>query len=110
MSKLNAFAAEVDRDRTRFEQFGALVIEAAEVAGKAERKIRPILKWIGSIAGAMREATTLEAHHLRLPAPQRRIEPPQAPPTFGRDSPEADREADRKFDGDRRRYPILRTN
>ena len=87
MSKLNAFAAEVDRDRTRFEQFGALVIEAAEVAGKAERKIRPILKWIGSIAGAMREATTLEVHHPRLPAPQRRIEPPKATPTFGRKPP-----------------------
>jgi hypothetical protein len=42
MSRLNDFAAEVDKDRTRFEAFGALMIEAAGVARKVERKLRPI--------------------------------------------------------------------
>jgi hypothetical protein len=67
MSRLNAFAAEVDRDRTKFEAFGALIIEAAGVAGKVERKLRPIRKWIDSIANAMHEARAIEDSHPRLP-------------------------------------------
>jgi hypothetical protein len=77
MEKLNAFAADVDRDRTKFEAFGALGIEAATIAGKAEHKVRPIRKWIESIASVMREATTLESAQGRLPAPPARI--PAAP-------------------------------
>ena len=84
MGKLNIFAAEVDKDRTRFEAFGALIIEAAGVAGKVERKLRPIRKWIDSIANAMHEARALEDARLRLPAPDKRIQAPIkqiAPPT-----------------------------
>jgi hypothetical protein len=58
MNKLNAFAVEVDRDRTKFEAFGALVIETAGIANKVERKLRPIRKWVDSIASVMREART----------------------------------------------------
>lgn len=90
MNKLNAFAAEVDRDRTRFEAFGALVIEVANVAGKAERKLRPIRRWIESIAGVMHEASAVEDARPRLPPPAKRIAPPsklsappQAPKTGG---------------------------
>ncbi|MGD0185555.1 MAG: hypothetical protein ABSC25_09930 [Roseiarcus sp.] len=84
MSKLNAFAAEVDRDRTKFEAFGALMIEAAGVAGKVERKLRPIRKWIDAIANVMHEARAVEDNHPRLPAPDKRIETPTkqiAPPS-----------------------------
>jgi hypothetical protein len=84
MNKLNAFAAEVDRDRTRFEAFAALIIEAAGVAGKVERKLRPIRKWIDSIASVMHEAGALEEARTRLPAPARRIPAPPkqiAPPS-----------------------------
>jgi hypothetical protein len=83
MAKLNSFAAEVDRDRTKFEAFGALVIEAANIAGKVERKLRPIRKWIDSIAGVMHEARTVEDARPRLPTPPSRIQAPQkqiAPP------------------------------
>jgi hypothetical protein len=76
MSKLNAFAAEVDKDRTKFEAFGALIIDAAGVAGKAEQKLRPIRKWIDSIANVMHEATAFENAQARLIAPSKRIEPP----------------------------------
>jgi len=76
MTKLNAFASEVDRDRTRLEAFGALAIEAANVAGKMERKLRPIRRWIDSIAGVMREARALEETQPRLPAPPKRISAP----------------------------------
>jgi hypothetical protein len=84
MDKLNAFSAEVDRDRTRFEAFGALVIETAAVAGKAERKLRPIRRWLDSIAGVMREARMPDALQNRLPPPAKRIPAPPkqiAPPS-----------------------------
>lgn len=84
MSRLNAFAAEVDKDRTRFEAFGALMIEAAGVAGKVEKKLRPIRKWIDSIANIMHEARTIEDAHPALPVPEKRIQAPTkqiAPPS-----------------------------
>ncbi|GAN78082.1 hypothetical protein [Acidisphaera rubrifaciens] len=77
MNKLNAFSAEVDRDRTRFEAFGALVIEAAGTVGKAEAKLRPVRKWIDSIANLIRQARMSEDSALRLNAPMKRIAPPQ---------------------------------
>lgn len=84
MSRLNAFAAEVDKDRTRFEAFAAMMIEAAGVVGKVEKKLRPIRGWIDSIAKLLHEARALEDSHPRLPAPDKRIEAPQkrlAPPS-----------------------------
>jgi hypothetical protein len=80
MAKLNAFAAEVDRDRTRSEAFGALIIEIAGGAAKVERKLRPIRKWLDSIARVMHEARVHEDTQGRLPppiqAPQKQISPP----------------------------------
>jgi hypothetical protein len=88
MGKLNAFAAEVDRDRTRLAAFGALIIEAASGAAKVERKLRPIRKWLDSLAGIMREARALEGSNPGLPAPFQRL---QAPPK--RIAPPADKPA-----------------
>lgn len=84
MNKLNAFAAEVDKDRTRFEAFAALMIDAAGVVGKVEKKLRPIRGWIDSIAKLLHEARALEDGRPRLPAPDKRIEAPRkqiAPPS-----------------------------
>lgn len=84
MSRLNAFAAEVDKDRTRFEAFAALMIEAAGVVSKVEKKLRPIRGWIDSIAKLLHEARALEDSLPRLPAPDKRIDAPQkrlAPPS-----------------------------
>ena len=86
MGKLNAFAAEVDRDRTRLAAFGALIIEATSGAAKIERKLRPIRKWLDSVAGIMHEARVLEDARPGLPAPSQRI---QAPPK--RIAPPADK-------------------
>jgi hypothetical protein len=74
INKLNAFAADVDRDRTKFEAFGALVVEASGIANRVERKLRPIRKWIDSIGGVMREAKTMEDTQHRLPESAKRIE------------------------------------
>jgi len=77
MGKLNAFATEVDTDRTRFEAFGALMIEAAGMVGKLERTLRPVRGWIDSIAKLLHEANVLEDNRPRVPSSARRIEAPR---------------------------------
>jgi len=60
------------------------MIEAAGVARKVERKLRPIRKWIDSIANVMHEARAAEDGRPRLSAPDKRIEAPAkqiAPPS-----------------------------
>ena len=52
------------------------MIEAAGVARKVERKLRPIRKWIDSIANVMHEARAAEDGRPRLSAPDKRIEAP----------------------------------
>jgi hypothetical protein len=86
MSRLNSFAAEVDRDRTRLAAFGALIVEVATGTAKVERKLRPIRKWLESVAGVMHEARALEDTRASLAAPSKRIQPPQrriSPPSDG---------------------------
>jgi hypothetical protein len=82
LNKLNAFAAEVDRDRTRFEAYGALVIDAADVVAKVEKKLRPVRRWIEGISKLMHEAREIEEKTAQLPSPNKRLEPPkrQIPP------------------------------
>lgn len=103
MNKLNAFANEVDRDRTRFEAFTALMIEAAGAAGKAETKLRPIRKWIDSIARLFHEARAIEDGRQRLPPPQKRIEAPRQKPSLSsseRSSLSDPSKSDDEFDDD----------
>jgi hypothetical protein len=76
MDKLNAFAAEVDRDRTRLAAFGALVIEMASGVAKVERKIRPVRKWVDSISKLLHEARAVEDAHPALLAPAQRLQAP----------------------------------
>jgi hypothetical protein len=49
-AKTNSFLAEVDRDRTRFEQFSKLVIALALLGGEAAQEFEPARKLINSIA------------------------------------------------------------
>ncbi len=83
MTKLNAFAAEVDRDRTRLEAFGALMLEVTGGVAKVERKLRPIRKWLDSIANLLHQARADEDAYHRLLAPNKRLAAPAkqiAPP------------------------------
>jgi hypothetical protein len=79
---LENLQSEVDRDRSRFEVYGALVIEAAGILGTAAEKLEPIRKTLDSIAGLI-----WGAHHAeqtpRLEAPQRpkQIPPPKTKPS-----------------------------
>ena len=75
--RVDALAQEIDRDRTHFDAFGALVIESAGVLDDAAGKMGNVRKVIDSLAhlfwGARQES------ELRLPprTEPKKIEPPQ---------------------------------
>ena len=47
--KLNAFAAEVDRNRTRTERMSAFVVELCRAASKAHEELKPIFDTVDRI-------------------------------------------------------------
>jgi hypothetical protein len=80
LSRLVELQKEVDRDRTRFDSYAALVMEAADTTGEAiERsRVRSLLDSIGRVIwGAKKEEEELR----RLPprTEPKQIEPPKAP-------------------------------
>jgi hypothetical protein len=78
-SKLNALQEEVDRERTRFDVYAALAVEAAGVVGESVEKSK-VLDVLNAIArviwGTKKEQ---EIKRLPTPTPPKRIEPPRAP-------------------------------
>ena len=76
-SRITALEQEVDRERTRLEAYGALVIEVAGVLGDAAEKLEPLRRWLDSIGkliwGAQKEE---EVRRLPSPGERKRIEPP----------------------------------
>ncbi len=77
--KILALEGEVDRDRTRFDAYSALFLEAASTTGKAARKLKPLMKLLQPITILFANAKDTENTQLRLPpAPTlKRLEPPQ---------------------------------
>lgn len=76
--KIGALEQEVDRDRTRFESYAALVIESAGVLGDAADKLEPVRKWLDTIGRVIWGAKKEEgAKQLPPPAELKRIQPPQ---------------------------------
>jgi len=74
---LNALQDEVDRDRFRFQIFGAMVIEMGGIVGAAAERMEPVRKMLDSIAGVI--WGTKQAEQTRkLPSPgtPKRIPPP----------------------------------
>lgn len=82
--KISALEQEVDRDRTRFDIYGAFVIEVAGVIGDATEKVEPLRKWVDSISrliwGTKEEE---EAKQLPSPPERKQIEPPRPEDAFG---------------------------
>jgi hypothetical protein len=66
---LNSFSTELDRSRSRYEVFGAVVIEVAGILGSATKELEPVRRFIDSVAGLI-----WGAHHAeqtqRLPPPR----------------------------------------
>lgn len=73
-AKLSALELEVDRDRTRIEVYGDLVVAAAGLVGEAGEKLEPVRKLLDSIAGVFHEARGMMNDVLQLPSPPKRIE------------------------------------
>ena len=75
---LNNLQTEVDRDRSRYEVFGAFIVEVAGVLGAAGEKLEPIRKIIDSV-GSLIWGTKHAEQTQRLPPPAERkqIPPPK---------------------------------
>jgi hypothetical protein len=78
MSKLNALADEVDRDRTKTEAWTAFTLEVASTTGKVAKELEPIRALSDSIGNLLGKAKEL-AKRIGLPAPgeKKRIEAPR---------------------------------
>lgn len=78
LSKLNALADEIDRDRTKTEAWTAFVLEIAGAGGQAARELKPVKDLadaIGSLLGKAKEMA--DRLGLPSPAPRKRIEGPR---------------------------------
>ncbi len=75
---LNNFQAELDRGRTRWQAFAALMIEACDDVGKAAEKLEPVVRILERVGAALGVAKRAENAQPRLPPPKetRKIEPP----------------------------------
>jgi hypothetical protein len=76
-SKLNALQEEVDRDRTRFDVYAALAVEAAGVVGESveKSKVLDVLNAIARVIWGTKKDQ--ETKGLPAPTPPKRIEPPR---------------------------------
>lgn len=77
-ARINALQAEVERERTRYEAFAALMIEAADDVGEAARRLEPVVQLAERIAGVFGGAKRTEDAQVQLPKPEekKRIEGP----------------------------------
>ena len=87
-AKLNTFAEDVDRTRTRFDNAMAFIVDAADTAKKVGESLNPLSELIKRINELIGHAKDLEGE-LKLPPPieRKRIEGPKkkVEPTFSRD-------------------------
>ena len=80
LNRLNAFLAEVDKDRTSMQRFQDFIMSLAKTTADATEELEPTWKWarlIAAIFGARHDA-----ENAKLPPPPKRIEKPkqQLPP------------------------------
>jgi len=73
--KLNAFLAELDRDRTSLQKFNDVVISLSHTGGEAAQELEPAWKWVKLIGGIF--GVRQETEQTKLPAPPKRLEPPK---------------------------------
>jgi hypothetical protein len=75
-ARINDLQEEVDRERTREQAFGALLIEACDDIGEAAKKLEPVVRLIERVGQAFGSAKRAENAQPRLPRPkaQKRIE------------------------------------
>lgn len=79
IAKIDALVAEIEQERTRYEAFAALMIEASEDFGGAAKHLEPVIRLIERIGAAIGVAKREEGEQPQLPRPQERkkIESPK---------------------------------
>ena len=75
LNKLNAFLAEVDRDRTSMQRFNDFIMGLARTTADATEELEPTWKWARLIAAIF--GARYDAENAKLPLPQKKIEPPK---------------------------------
>jgi hypothetical protein len=73
--RVNDLQEEVDRERTREQAFGALLIEACDDIGEAAKKLEPVVRIIERVGRAIGIAKRAEDGQPRLPRPKEPKEP-----------------------------------
>ncbi len=81
LARINALQAEIDRERTRYEVFAALMIEAADDVGEAAKRLEPAVQLLERIGAAFGSAKRSEPQQKQLPpaSKPKQIEGPKAP-------------------------------
>jgi hypothetical protein len=86
-ARLSDLESEINRDRTRYEAYAALMIEACDDAGEAVKRLEPLVRAVERVGAAIGVAKRAEDAQARLPAPpeQKRIEQkPTSPKSTGK--------------------------
>jgi len=78
MNRLNAFLAEVDKDRTSMQRFQDFIMSLARTTSDATEELEPTWKWARLIAAIF--GARYDTENAKLPPPQKRIEPPKPKP------------------------------
>lgn len=80
--RINALQDEIDRERTGYHAFGALVIEAADDAGETATRLEPLFRMVERVGAALGLAKRNEPQQGQLPPPseRKRITGPKAKP------------------------------
>jgi hypothetical protein len=67
-SRINALQVEIDRERTPFQAFAALMIEACDDIGEAAKRLEPAVRLIERVAAALGKEKRSEDAQLKLPS------------------------------------------
>lgn len=84
--RINALQDEIDRDRTRYQAFAALIIEACDDTGEAAKRLEPVVRLVERIGSALGIAKRIEDAQPKFPPRKepKRIEPPNKKNGFNR--------------------------
>lgn len=77
--RINALQDEIDRNRTRYQAFAALMIEACDDAGEAAKRLEPVVRLVERVGSALGIAKRTEDTQPKLPPREerKRLDPPK---------------------------------
>jgi hypothetical protein len=99
LDKLNAFLAELDRDRTALQKFNDVILSLANTGGDAANEMEPAWKW-AKLAAAMLGVRQEAEQAKQLPPPPKKLEQPKrqlSPPARRPDNARSEMDDDIPF-------------